>query len=126
MLYSILKVTHIIFASLLFATMLYNIFLWLKQTADIHSILARSTAQLIIPLTILQLLSGFTIISLKHYDFHEKWILVSSIGFPLFIASWLGFVYFSSFSFRRVPLIMLGFTFLSLLLMIFFMTNKIA
>lgn len=126
MIYEILKVSHILFASLIVITIIYDIFLWIKKDPLFHTLISRHTTRWIIPLTILQLFTGFTMISLKQYDFHEKWIMVSSIGFPVFIASWLLFVYFSTYSFRRIPYIMLGFTLLCLLFMIFFMTNKIA
>ena len=126
MLYDILKVSHILFASLIVITIAYDISLWIKKDPNSIERISHHTTRLIIPLTIIQLFTGFTMISLKQYDFHEKWILVSSIGFPIFVASWLGFVYFSTYSFRRIPSFMLGFTLLCLSFMIFFMTNKIA
>ncbi len=123
--YDFLKILHFLFASILCITLIEDIYRWAKNPQASIPFLHKHLFRIIIPFSLLQLLMGFTMISLKHYNFHEKWVMVSVIGFPIFIASWLLFVYFSTCLLRRQSLAMLGFAMLSLLFMIFFMTNKI-
>jgi uncharacterized membrane protein YozB (DUF420 family) len=148
-LYDFLKILHIILASILCITLAHDIFCWFRKLPGYIRQLQKHSLTIIIPIALIQLLLGFTMISLKHYDFHEKWILISVIGFPVFIVCWVLFVCFAvscqrtlslhpaksiwmpasagmtSFLLRHVSLIMLACATLSLLLMIFFMTNKI-
>jgi len=115
----LILVTHILSASVLLFTFIQLFFP--KKIFQPHQ-----TFFIVIPLAIFQLLSGFTMISLKHYDFKEMWVQGSAMGFMVFIISWLIFVklYFSRF--KPLSFIMLVLSNLTLLIMIFLMTNKIA
>lgn len=149
MLYDSLKLFHIFSAALFFTGILYSFRLW--QGTQNHfastkmiSRIQTLTGFIIIPLAILQLATGFSMISLKHYDFSETWIAGSVIGFIIVIGSWFSFVYFLLLSqslisqhhssqipdgkfkfFRRCQSIMLVLCFAALLSMVFFMANKI-
>ncbi len=125
LIYDFLKICHILLASIFCTTIVYDVYYWIKKSNYSIQLLQKHVLYIIIPLSLIQLLMGFTMISLKHYDFHQKWILVSIFGFPIFIASWLLFVYFSTYSLRRKSLGLLGFAIFTLFMMIFFMTNKI-
>lgn len=124
-LYDFLKIFHIILASIFCTTIVYDVYFWLKKPVESILKLQKHALYIIIPLGLMQLLMGFTMISIKHLDFHQKWILVSIFGFPILIASWLLFVYFSTYSLRTKSRFMLGIAIFTLLMMIFFMANKI-
>jgi hypothetical protein len=115
----IILVIHILSASMILLTFIQLFFP--KKLFQPHQ-----TFLIVMPLAIFQLFSGFTMISLKQYDFKEIWIQGSTIGFIIFITSWLIFVKFSSSRFRPLSFIMLLLSTLTLLIMIFLMTNKIA
>lgn len=108
----IILVTHILASSALLFLLVQLLFIKLFEPRQIFLT--------VIFLAMYQLLSGFTMISLKHYDFTEVWIIGSVIGFIVFILSWLIFV------FRPFSIVMLILSNLTLLTMVFLMTNKIA
>lgn len=133
MFYDILKILHIISAALLFVSIVCVSTLWLnsKNPNSSSETIQTQTWALFIPTAIFQLASGFTMISLKHYDLSEFWIIGSMSGFMVLIISWFGFLYllFSSppknrfYSMLQIALLVtIGIT---LLFMIFLMTNKI-
>jgi len=107
-------------------------------TGEIFELIQKQTWLLIMPLSIFQLASGFTMISLKEYNFSELWISGSVISFMLVIASWFGFIYFLLLSqqisispsksaatfYRRAQRGSLWVCKFSLVFMIFFMTTK--
>ena len=153
MLYICLKIIHILSAALLLTCMGYSYHLW-KYTQSPRDGAIRGeriqtlTWLAIIPLAIIQLATGFTMISINNEDLSQLWISGSVIGFVTVIGGWLTFVYFlllsqqievegyenSSFGqwsqrglfYRRVQSMMLSVCALSILVMIFFMANKVA
>jgi uncharacterized membrane protein len=139
MFYDILKILHIISAALLLVSFIYTFNFWLTSfrrndmTGTNSSLqpMQTQTWALFIPTAIFQLASGFTMVSLKHYDLSEFWIIGSMSGFMMLILSWFGFLYllFSSppknlfYSMLQITLLLT--TGITLLFMIFLMTNKI-
>ncbi|MDR3491954.1 MAG: DUF2269 family protein [Gammaproteobacteria bacterium] len=142
MLYESLKILHIIGAAILLSSIGYSYSLWKRiespHNEDAFSKIQKQTWLVIMPLAILQLASGFTIISVQQYDFSEIWISGSVISFILVIASWFGFIYFLLLSqqiklspsestatfYRRAQRGALLICKFSLVIMIFFMTTK--
>lgn len=146
MVYEYLKILHVISASLIIGSILYSCQLWLAMQRDqdgfplFHRI-QKQTAIVIIPATLIQLGTGFTLISLQHYGLDEAWIGTSITGFLVMVASWLGFIFFLTASqkqlqqkqqdghrpdpfYQRAQSIMLFFCGLSLAVMIFSMANR--
>lgn len=148
MFYNYLKIIHILSAGLFITGIVYCYTLWKKaqQPDDIIHIAQRIQTQswlLIIPAGLFQLMTGFTMISLKHYHYSQTWIAGSVIGFIIVITSWFSFIYFLLLSqqlvsqvqnsqsshvkfifFRRIQSIMLFVCMTALLSMVFFMANK--
>lgn len=146
MAYEYLKILHIISASLIIGSILYSYRLWLAMphTNDRFALFARiqkQTAYIIIPATLIQLGTGFTLISLRHYSVTEWWISTSILGFSLLVISWISFVYFLYISeqdmdkdssklrkgkrfFHRAQSLMLMLCALSVFMMIFAMANR--
>lgn len=128
MLYNILKISHILSAALLLTSMAYSGYLWYaNQKSSNAEPIQVQTWMVIIPFAILQLATGFTMISLKHEELSQLWVSGSVIGFIVVIASWLAFIYFllSGYS-RKVQASLLTLCTSGLLFMIFLMANKIA
>jgi uncharacterized membrane protein len=152
MLYFCLKILHILSAALLLTCMGYSYHLWKYMQSQRDGAVRSERIQtltwlVIIPLAIIQLATGFTMISINHEDLSQLWISGSIIGFVTVIGGWLTFVYFlllsqqveirsyeNSFGqwsqrglfYRRVQSTMLSVCALSILVMIFFMANKVA
>ncbi len=128
MFYETLKILHIISASLLLMSVFSTFKLW--QTLSLEKIQTQ-TWTLFIPAAIFQLASGFTMISLKHYDLSEYWIIGSMSGFMVLIISWFGFLYLlftlslKNRFYRILQMTLLLISGITLLFMIFLMTNKI-
>jgi uncharacterized membrane protein len=144
MLYNSLKILHIISAAFVLTSILYSFHLWrsIKQQ-DLLTVAGRIQTQtlfIIIPCALLQLASGFTMVSLAQSSFSHFWLSGSIVSFILAIISWLGFIYFlllaqqatitsqqNTFQqkrYWRLQAFMLLLCALGLLSMIFFMTNK--
>lgn len=156
MLYYCLKILHIISATLMLTSIIYSYRLWkniqsLNNAETISQQIQTQTALFIIPFALIQLATGFTMISVQHYDYSEWWVTGSVIGFIVVIGSWFSFVYFlltaQSLSeiknsnspsydnhrhgkkykiYRQVQSFMLVLCAAAILSMIFFMTNKSA
>lgn len=126
MLYNLIKIFHIVTATLLLTTMAYCYYVWLGKDKgrDIKQIQSL-TLQIIAPAALLQLVTGFMMTSLKPEILSQFWIKASSFGFVLVIASWFAFIYFLLSDNRKVQSLMLIGNFLGLLAMIFFMVSKI-
>lgn len=147
--YNTLKILHIICATALLTSVGYSYHLWRRmQQKDAKAVgrIQTQTGFIIIPLAIIQLATGFTMISLQHYDFSEIWISGSVIGFILAMGSWFSFIYFllvsqqvsaSSFddsasssgkhkAYRSIQSKMLLVCIATLTTMVFFMANKVA
>jgi uncharacterized membrane protein len=149
MLYNYLKILHIFSATLLLTSIAYSFTLWRdrhspRANAIISSRIQTQTWLVIIPVALIQLVTGFTMLSLQEDDFSQLWIVGSIIGFIFFIGSWFSFIYFlllaqhitidsSGYStgvqrykfFRRAQSLMLIICVAALLGMIFFMANKV-
>lgn len=128
--YDYLKVLHVISAALLLTSMGYSYWLWRQIThaiAIVSDRLQTQTWSIVIPLAIFQLITGFTMISLKHYDFNQLWIKASVIGFLCAMTSWFAFIYcvLSRQQHRRLQSSMLFICAVSLFSMIFFMSNRV-
>ncbi|MDR3478293.1 MAG: DUF2269 family protein [Gammaproteobacteria bacterium] len=151
MLYSCLKIIHIVSAAILLASMAYCYRLWRDMQTPAKSLdsfdkIQTQTWLIIVPVAVIQLATGFSIINIQHEDLSQTWIAASVIGFITVIASWLSFVYFLLLSqqantqsesmsarpesrykfFRRAQFFMLSVCAGALFCMIFFMANKIA
>lgn len=126
MLYDSIKILHILSATCVVTSMGYSFYVWCYENA-IESLqrIQAQTGFIIVPFALVQLMTGFTMMSLKHESFSALWIQGSVIGFILAIGSWLGFVYFLLSANKRLQTWMLGVCALALLSMIFFMANKL-
>ena len=143
MLYNYLKIIHIISASFVLTSIVYSFHLWRSihahNLASICERIQKQTLLVIVPFAVLQLATGFSMISMKRYNIQDDWVGGSVIGFITAIASWFGFIYFlllsqqfpirsnrqnSTMRLRRLQSIMLLFCAFGLLSMIFFMSNK--
>ena len=149
MLYSCLKIIHILGATVLLMTMAYCIRLWREIQFPQHNSESFERIQsftwlIIVPVVLIQLVTGFTIINVQHEDFSQTWVTASAVGFIVLIAGWFSFIYFlmlslqtsdqvqepsrpfAKFKFlRRAQLISLSICAIALFTMIFFMANKI-
>lgn len=137
MLYNILKILHILSATFLLSSGIYCGRLWLKShnSDDYEKIIDKiqlQTWSIIIPVAIFQLATGFTMISLKQYALSELWITISISGFILLIIGWFSFLYTLlspeiALEIRKKRLsLLIGISTITVLIMIFFMANKIA
>lgn len=126
--YNCIKIIHIMSAALLMLALIHSYLLWRPQIkkeiiADrIHKI----TWYMVIPVGLFQLLTGFMMMSLQHYDYSEIWIKGSTISFAMMMISWMGFNYCLISSSRRKQTIFLHICLMSLLSMIFFMSSRVA
>ena len=152
MLYTCLKILHIISAALLLTCMGYSYHLWKTMRSPRDGAIRSQRIQvltwlMIMPLAIIQLASGFSMISINHEDMSQLWISGSVMGFVIVIGGWFSFVYFLVLSqqieidryqetpvgqwsqqglfYRRVQSMLLSVCALSILVMIFFMANKV-
>jgi len=148
MLYTYLKILHILSAAFLLTSMVYSYHLWryLRKPDESGTVAYRIQSQtwlIIIPCAIMQLATGFSMISLQD-DLSPVWISSSVIGFILVMGSWFSFIYFLLLSqqlpnqlqkyprlqaakykyFRRAQSIMLSVCTFGLFCLIFLMANK--
>lgn len=127
MLYNSLKIIHIVSATLLLTSIAYSYFIWRGNSAISVERIQSQTWLIIVPAAFFQLASGFTMLSLQHYDFSQLWIKGSVVSFIGAIGAWFAFIYFllSDQQCRRTQGMMLSLCGISILGMIFFMANKI-
>jgi len=129
MLYNILKISHILSASFLIIGVSLSIKLWYSSSADmtIFKSIQNYTAFIIIPTAIFQLLTGFMMISLEHYNLSQIWIKDSTVAFIIAIGSWFGFLYLmlTTKLSRYLQYSLLILCLAAMLAMIFLMANKI-
>lgn len=147
MAYNSLKFLHIISATLLLVSIAYSCRLWvtLNSHKNSHQLLQQIQTQtwlIILPLSVIQLASGFTMVSIHKEALSQLWISVSVAGFIVAIGSWFAFIYFLLLSqqmvteekldiqqfkfYRRMQSSMITLCILSFMTMIFFMANKIS
>ncbi len=144
MLFHSYKIAHIFSATLVLTSMAYCFYLWVQMLSaenkeNISQQIQKQTWLIIMPFAMIQLLTGFAMISVQKEDFSQFWIQGSVIGFVLAMVSWFGFIYFllseqqyclddcttNERFFRRAQTLMLSVCVLALLGMIFLMTNRI-
>jgi uncharacterized membrane protein len=146
MVYNFLKILHIISAALLLISMGYSYHLWRYMQSPKDGAIRSQRIQIltglvIVPLAIIQLATGFSMISINHEDWAQLWITGSIVGFVTVVGSWFSFLYFLLLSqqvninqtesgkqflfYRRLQSMMLYVCAIALLFMIFFMTNKV-
>ncbi|SRR5579883_127685 len=122
--YNLLKMLHILSAALLIASAGISYYFW-RNRAAIRSIQTQSWA-VIVPAAFFQLMTGFYMMSLKHYHWTETWIKGSVLGFMILMISWFAFLYCLMVqNTRKLQAGLLMMASITLLSMIFFMANKI-
>lgn len=124
MLYDTLKIVHILSATILLAGIVSSACLWLAsaEMGEIFHALHAKTTSVIIPFALLQLLTGFTMISLKHYPLSDLWVKGSVLGFVIAILSWFAFLFTTR---RELQKVFLSICLVVIGCMIFLMANKI-
>lgn len=122
MIYNHLKLFHILSATFFLLSILYSCHYWWSGK---HHKIPVQTAFIIIPLALVQLMTGFTLISLKHENLSQLWIKGSTIAFIIMMMTWLGFVYLLNKKQRGLEYICITIAFIAIFSMIFFMANKI-
>lgn len=127
MLYNGIKFAHIVSATLLISCMIFCVHLWRIKSASASKLIGFQTGFFIAPLAVIQLLTGFTMLSVNHEDLTQAWVKSSVIFFMIALISWFAFILLlridkPTFNFAIYSLIICAG---SMLLMIFFMANKI-
>jgi hypothetical protein len=133
-LYNCLKIFHILSATLLLMSMIYSYVIWQlslksnKNTAIAANSIQKTTFLLILPLAVIQLLTGFTMISIKSTDLTQLWVSGSITGFIIGVGAWFGFVYSLLLTnpTEKLHYSLLSVCVLGVLMMIFFMATRIA
>lgn len=140
-------------ATLLITSMGYSYHLWKNIRSPRDGAIRTQRIQMltwlfIVPFAIMQLATGFTMMSIEHVNLSEMWIGGSIIGFIIVMGTWFSFIYFllisqqietnntlkspfdkwnqRGLSYRRVQSMLLSLCAFSILVMIFFMANKVA
>jgi uncharacterized membrane protein len=136
MLYNSIKIFHIVSAAVLLTSMAMGINLWYKnhESSNISHFLQIQTVAIFIPVALLQLATGFTMISLKHYSLSQTWIAGSIFSFLIVIVSWFAFIYLylhmqlnkkkKTLVLKQLQFCLLSLCCSAILSMIFFMANK--
>lgn len=130
MLYYTLKILHILSAALLLTSFVYSLRIW-KQ-ARLNKIESNLSDQMnsltwlgIIPFALLQLLTGFTMISLKQYAYTDIWVIGSVEGFIIVIVSWFAFMYCLAHQYKILQKVCISSCVVALFSMIFFMSTRL-
>ena len=100
--YYLLKTVHIISASILFGggftlfiyQLLVNQHHAPNKCLQISHYLLKLQIILLIPAGMVQLVTGFMMINLKHYNLHAFWVLGVIFGFILAVGSYLSSIYY--------------------------------
>ena len=136
-LYDFIKLFHFISAAILLLSICYSSRLWLSSnkssnkssnTISNRITLGRITTQtgaVIIPCALFQLITGFTLVSLKHHALPIHWVILCISGFMVAMTTWFLFIY-GLFSNKIRPVflsIVLLLCAMSLLFMVFLMSN---
>lgn len=127
MLYSTLKLIHILSAAFLTMGMVAAGIYWfkLKDPTERRLIIQKQTGLFILPTLFLQLMTGFTLLNLKQFDYSLFWIKGSIMGFVGFMVAWFGFIYLvMSSRFRFAEGLFLTIASLNLLSLIYFMASQ--
>jgi hypothetical protein len=128
--YNCIKIFHIVSASLLLTSMIYS-YLSVKSAKNTETtvnFLQNSAFMIVLPLAVIQLFSGFIMLSLKQTELTQLWVKGSIVGFIIGITSWFGWCYFMQSNkypkFTHTGLLITSI--LGLLTMLFFMTTRLA
>jgi uncharacterized membrane protein len=151
--YILIKILHILSAALLITGMGYSYHLWRHTRSPRDGAIRNEHIQtltwlIILPLAIIQFVTGFLMISLKNEALSQTWIIGSILGFVIAIGGWISFIYSLLLSqqveirdnaaqpvrpwgerrlyYRRVQSLLLTVCALAMLVMIFLMANKVA
>ncbi|MCD6038785.1 MAG: hypothetical protein K0S27_185 [Gammaproteobacteria bacterium] len=127
--YDLLKLFHLIIAALILSSLTYSSWIWLKSGQAALKRISTQTWAVILPFSLIQLITGFTLVSLKQAELPEYWIKTCILSFIVATISWCSFIYFLLFSspstfVKKIQYILLILCNSSLLIMIFFMSNK--
>lgn len=122
MLYDTIKIVHILSASILLGGIINCAWAFAFSKENAALLMQTKTLSIVMPFGLLQLFSGFTMISLKHYSLSEIWIKGSMVGFIILMVSWIGFLFVEIKRWRQF---FLSICVMTLLVMIFLMANKI-
>lgn len=125
MTYFTIKIIHVTSAALLISVILQTIYLWRTEKINFTSVQKRALC-FVGPMSLVQLISGFNLISIKNYPPQAFWVAGSITSFILFILTWFIFI-FSLFFPRRLKTqfssLILAVSFI--ILMVFFMSSRI-
>lgn len=115
--YNSLKFAHILIASLWLANLFFCLYQW--QIGKMNRVF-KLTATVFMPLTLLQLLTGFSLASLKVVS--GAWVKISVVSFIVMMTAWFSFILLTK---RSSQTMALGVCLIALLNMIFWMANKL-
>ncbi len=135
--YNSLKIIHILSGSLVFCTILvvqsYWVW-WAYQPLDEHerAPFAHSLHQKTLPIltlgALIQIISGFTLISLHHISWQALWVKATFIGIVLLLGNWgvfIGLLSLQRAKARYLAIISLALSVGILSTMVYFMSNQI-
>ena len=125
--YDIFKISHIISGAVVFGSAFLIPLYWLieKTPTDIFCQKTLKLALLItLPFLLLQLITGFTIISIKHYSMQLPWVWGTFAGFMVLFFSWLSALYFLAQKHKHAWCVTITLSFITLLVMLFLMANR--
>jgi hypothetical protein len=124
-LYDFIKLFHFISAAVLLVSFCYSSGLWLRLNKEALDRILTQTGAVIIPCALFQLITGFTLVSLKRAQLPLYWIEACIIGFIVALIMWFLFVY--GFFFNKIQSVFLSITLIvcaiSLLFLVFLMSN---
>jgi len=130
-LYNHIKIFHIFSATFLLSSMVYSYYLW--QTAAPTGIgrIQTQTLFIILPCALIQLMTGFSMISLEKTGIAALWIKGSVGGFLLAMGCWFAFIYCllahvhsARRTYYNLQVISLTGCLIGIISMLFFMANK--
>ncbi|MCE3237426.1 MAG: hypothetical protein K0R24_407 [Gammaproteobacteria bacterium] len=123
--YDFIKLFHFISAAILVMSFCYSSGLWLRLNKEALDRILAQTGAVIIPCALFQLMTGFTLVSLKYSELPLYWIEACIIGFIVAMAMWFLFIY--GLFLNRIQPIWLSITLIvcaiSLLFLVFLMSN---
>ncbi len=134
-LFTTLRIVHILVAGLLVSSMCYCIYLILTQRDQEKIVLAklmRQTLVVILPATVVQLFLGITMVSIGSTSWHWGWVAGGPGGVAILTGLWFGMLLTSweiveashpSRTLIYIRNILLSMATITLFLIIFFMSN---
>lgn len=124
--YTVLKILHILSAAVFFSVSCYVIYSkWQCNAAAFVKKCRHCAGWFILPSGLFQLLSGFTLLSLKHYGFNLLWVKGAFSGFLMALLGWFLLLLLLPEEKPSKGLnVFLVFIALGLAVMVFFMANK--